>query len=357
MSHCSSGSRTQSSSLLVLFDQLVRGRGFPIVFRIAIGFIVALTGAQTICAQACSTPVSLQGAPPVGTFSTALNVTCGGGESFGINWGDNSTFSGQSDQSGVIADSHAYPSSGPWYISVTAGSGAAQQYLSFPNSPVPSGVFSGTTTTVVAAIAATAFGAGPGSPTMPATSIPITVGCAPNVVAPDGTIVPLQTLNISCLLLTSAGQSASGTVTASTTCHPDDSRNQLCVPDNGVGSPETLTFDITTSGLAGTPPFARLRPQHVPRSPLPVAAWVFGIIPVAFLRRSWRKRFTSALMPSLIVMLGLSLTSCGGGFTPPPGASAQTPSGTYLVTVLISSNMSGFVQTSLIVPITVVPTQ
>jgi hypothetical protein len=349
MSHCSSGSRTQSNSLLVLFDQLVRGRDLAIVFGIVIGFFFALAGTQSVGAQACST-ISLQGAPPVGTFSTNLNVTCGGSESGFLSWGDDSSFSGTSGPSGAITQSHAYVNSGPWYLSVSVGSGTAQQYLSFPTSPVPSGVFSGTTTKVMSAIAAAAQDVPAGK------DINITVGCA-NVVGPDGAAVPLQTLNITCSLMNSTGSSTSGTVTASTTCQVDSSSpNQLCIPD-GVGSPESLSFLITTSGLAGTPPFARLRPQHEPRSPLPVVAWAFGIIPVAFFKRSWRKKVTSALMLSLIVTLGLSLTSCGGGFTPPAGASAQTASGTYLVTVLISSSMPGFVQTSLIVPITVVPTQ
>jgi hypothetical protein len=355
MSHCSSGSRTQSSSSLALFDRPMRDRHLVFILGMVIAFCVALTGAQTISAQ-CST-ISLLGALPVGTFSTNLNVTCGGSESGSLDWGDDSSFSGVSGASGTIAQNHTYVNSGPWYISVNVGSGAAQQYLSFPSSAVPTGVFSGTTTTVMAAIAATASGAVPSSPTMPATSIRITVSCANNAVGADGAVVPLQTLNITCSLLTSNGPSTSGSVAASTTCQSDPTLpNSLCVPD-GVGSPETLTFNITTSGLGGTAPFARLRSHHEPRSPLPVVAWAFGMIPVAFLRRSWRKKFTSALMLSLIATLALSLTSCGGGFIPPGGASAQTPPGTYLVTVLISSTMPGFVQTSLIVPITVVPTQ
>jgi hypothetical protein len=352
MSHCSSGSRTQSSSSLALFDQPVRGRDLAIVFRTVIGFIVALTGVQTICAQTCST-MSLQGAPPVGTFSTTLNVSCTGAGT--IDWDDGSTFAGPL---GAAVESHSFGNSGPWYISVSDFPAGAEQFLSFPNSAVPAGVFSGKTIPFNAIIAAASWNSNTGDQISP-----ITVSCG-NVVGPDGSAV--TGLNISC-------SSDATYVTATTECTMNNGAqnpNNLCSPEvgrgdtrpggalprrvaaNQVNSSEMFTVNVTTSGLAGTAPFASRNRETERPWLLPSIACALLIYPFAFPRSRTRK-----LMLSLIAILGLSLISCGGGFVPPPGATAQTAPGTYLVTVQISSTAPGFVQISLIVPLTVLPTQ
>jgi hypothetical protein len=65
----------------------------------------------------------------------------------------------------------------------------------------------------------------------------------------------------------------------------------------------------------------------------------------------------------LLVTLGVLfsfLVGCGGGFNLPQVTSTTTPAGSYKVTVVDNpvntTNPTGFVQTSLIVPLTVSPT-
>ena len=56
----------------------------------------------------------------------------------------------------------------------------------------------------------------------------------------------------------------------------------------------------------------------------------------------------------------LPVVSCGGGFKPPKIQQLATPAGSYQITVVdvpVGSSPSGFVQTTLIVPLTVSPTQ
>jgi hypothetical protein len=76
----------------------------------------------------------------------------------------------------------------------------------------------------------------------------------------------------------------------------------------------------------------------------------------ALSRRSGRKRRGQLLaMVGLIAILWCGVTSCGGSFTPPPVAA--TPTGQYYVTVVETvvnpPAPTGFVQTSLIVPLPV----
>lgn len=96
---------------------------------------------------------------------------------------------------------------------------------------------------------------------------------------------------------------------------------------------------------------------------------VFLLAGVKF--RSARTRHTGIrrylAMVTIVGMLLLTI-SCGGGFTPPKITQTSTPAGSYQVTVVdmlvgcqnqtgSCQNSSGFIQTTLIVPLVVSPTQ
>jgi sugar lactone lactonase YvrE len=80
-----------------------------------------------------------------------------------------------------------------------------------------------------------------------------------------------------------------------------------------------------------------------------LASFILGLISPA---RSRRRRHRG-VAPGMILILCLALSSCGGSFTPPPVVA--TPAGQYYITIVqvsvTSPPPSGFVQTSLIVPL------
>jgi YVTN family beta-propeller protein len=106
------------------------------------------------------------------------------------------------------------------------------------------------------------------------------------------------------------------------------------------------------------------------------ASWSYAfLLPIpAFLLLGVRFRIAPArrigihrylAMVAVAVMLPLTI-SCGGGFTPPKITQISTPAGSYQITVVDMlvgcqtepcPNTSGFVQTTLIVPLVVSPTQ
>jgi hypothetical protein len=345
MSHCSSGSRTQSSSSLALFDQPVRGRDRATVLGAMIGFFFALMSTQPINAQTCSSFVLL-GARPIGSFSTTANINCPG--SVGLQWGDGV---GTSTSADSLLDTHTYTSAGPWYVQVNGGGAAASQFLSYANLAVPMGVFSGRSgTPAIAPIAVFVVGAPMN------TSVPITITCM-NVIDPNGNPVTAESLNISC-----SSPTAMPSLSTTIDCTFNDNKVAACLPLLESGGPvpstntTTLDVNITPSGLGSTGIYSSVKRQRKPGSLLVPITTSILLVPLTFFGVRQRK-FRSALMLSFAVALCLSLTSCGGGFIPPAGVSAETTPGTYLVTVQVSSTNPDFIQTSLIVPITVVPTQ
>jgi hypothetical protein len=92
---------------------------------------------------------------------------------------------------------------------------------------------------------------------------------------------------------------------------------------------------------------------------LPLAALVlFG---AGWPKPRWRRRGIAPwLAGGLLVILLLLFTSCGGGFNAPVVTGQATPAGNYQVTVVSQpapgQSTTGFVQTSLIVPLSVSPT-
>jgi hypothetical protein len=128
--------------------------------------------------------------------------------------------------------------------------------------------------------------------------------------------------------------------------------------NNNTPTPVTIVIQTTGSGLA------RL---SRPKPPAAIYAFVipaFGLIVVPggsllLIRRRTLRRLLALLGILSVVVV---LTSCGGGFTPPHNNQTGTPPDTYHVSVVDvladnSGNPGAFVQTTLIVPITVEPFQ
>jgi hypothetical protein len=97
-------------------------------------------------------------------------------------------------------------------------------------------------------------------------------------------------------------------------------------------------------------PRAKHRPWFyafwLPLWPAVLGAAVGGI-------RTRRQRMLQCVALIAVIAMLLIFTFCGGGFTPPSGGSTSTPTpaGSYQVT--ITASPTGFVQTSLIVPLVV----
>jgi hypothetical protein len=123
-----------------------------------------------------------------------------------------------------------------------------------------------------------------------------------------------------------------------------------------TATPQPVTIVIQTTGNAsgaampGTTQGTRV---YAFWAPLPLLI-LLGI----GLLQSHRRRFSVAFALSALSVLAVLTVSCGGGFTAPKVIQV-TPAGNYQVTVIdvpVGSS-SGFVQTSLIVPLTVSPYQ
>jgi hypothetical protein len=133
-----------------------------------------------------------------------------------------------------------------------------------------------------------------------------------------------------------------------------------------LNQPQSATITIETTGAA-----TALGPASRP------ANWSYALLlPIpAFLLLGMRCRTTRTRRPGIhtyiavsavATMLSLSI-SCGGGFTAPKiTQTSSTPTGSYQVNVVDMlvgcqttpcPNTSGFIQTTLIVPLTVSPTQ
>jgi hypothetical protein len=127
-----------------------------------------------------------------------------------------------------------------------------------------------------------------------------------------------------------------------------------------TGAPQTVTIGIQTTGTA----LGRLFPSARPRGRL-YASWFappWIMLPLVILgagaaRRPRPFRQARLRLAALSVAIGL-LASCGGGFSLPK-ARLTTPAGSYQLTIVDEplGSSPGFVQTSLIVPLTVAPFQ
>jgi len=125
-------------------------------------------------------------------------------------------------------------------------------------------------------------------------------------------------------------------------------------------TPQSVTISIQTSGTAAelrSPGSRHFAPFYASWLPLP------GLMLLG-LSSKGRKKFLRYLALGVLSCLLVFAVSCGGGFTAPSvsttggsGSAKATPSGKYFVTVVDvpaqGTAPTGFVQTSLIVPLTV----
>jgi len=124
--------------------------------------------------------------------------------------------------------------------------------------------------------------------------------------------------------------------------------------------PTSVTINIQTNGLAvaNTNSLDRKAWLYAVCLPLPgLFFWCFGLGKRLSRRRALIRYGAQVLIAGLL----LQLVGCGGGFTLPAAKPpSSTPAGNYQITIVdnpVNSNTSGFIQISLIVPLTVSPTQ
>jgi hypothetical protein len=273
---------------------------------------------------------SVQGVFSTGTF-TLRTITaaanCGTGSPANVFWGDGTGSSGPSP----LIVNHTFPSDvRPFDVTVDGGS---DQYVTFPSSPIPSSSFAGDMPSQVTAPVAVL----PGLPSPP---------------APPPAITPI-TIHFECgSAIDSSGKFYSDASAAPLyfTCNSNPANVSFAFNQS-----QNVEVDVGTSGRASTFSAARFPTKET------YAAWAVAPI-VLFLGVSIRRRRARLgllLGVCAILCLSLSIASCGGGFSLPPGTQV-TEAGQYQVNVISVANGAqpkGFVQTTLIVPLTVSPTQ
>jgi len=111
-----------------------------------------------------------------------------------------------------------------------------------------------------------------------------------------------------------------------------------------------VTFQVKTSGIAT----AQLRRDR--REP---PGYLFALcVPAAWIFLLGMRRRRRLLCWVGLLLCSVCLVNCGGGYKPPATSkAAETPAGNYQVVIVSqpanTTNNSGFVQTSLIVPLPV----
>jgi hypothetical protein len=282
--------------------------------------------ATVTVAQAPTCAPNLQGTADPLTITAVANCTDPQGESLTItvDWGDGSpqtTISGGSAQA-----SHTYSQTGTFTIVFTSTNTSALKGTATVSTTLASAVQgpppiqAGQTATFPATL--------PAGPT--STSVQFT--CT-TVTDSQGNVQQASALGISCtspvIPLTSEAQTV--TITLSTT-GGSSARLDLAPPDP--------SFRNWLAALW-----------------LPIPAMFLIGMSVGRVRRP--RRCMQYLLLATVGMLLVLLVGCGGGFTAPQVTSSTTPAGSYTVTAVDnpvnSGNTTGFVQTSLIVPLTVSP--
>lgn len=319
-------------------------RSSPLAFA-ARGLWFALLFVASACPKAFaqapfSCKYNFHGRVPVGTVvdvgATTADISCVNATSptIGVQWGDGV---GTSVNSASLVTDHLYPVPGStrnptlYFFSASAsdsngGSSQLNQFVSFPSNRQTRSAFAG----LPSQVTADAKSVAPNSET-PTKTFAVVFVCT-TVIDSNGVLYSATALNITC----------------STTA-----------PTIILGSaPTSVTVTVATSGPAST--FARLAP-HSRQSYL---AWL--PIPLFLLlaasrrdRSKGKRRFGSSLAVLAIFAVSLPAVSCGGGFKTPKLALTTTPAGVYQVTIVSQQSPApptpdpNFVQTTLIVPLTV----
>lgn len=168
---------------------------------------------------------------------------------------------------------------------------------------------------------------------------------------------PVQ-VNFECTVLVSSSGVVSKASDLGISCH---AMSQPITLSESLSSPTQVTIVIQTTGGA----LARLSPGPAPQGMLytcllPVSG-VIVMVGGALSSRRRRKSFRFLDIISVLLLLG-PIVSCGGGFTAPKSVQSGMPAGSYQISVVdmladTSPNTGAFVQTTLIVPLQVVPFQ
>jgi hypothetical protein len=296
-----------------------------------------------IAAQPPTCTPSLQGAgsanPPTNNFATLFVVTAnpncidpqGEALTTSVDWGDGTPKTPQNG--GVFVATHTYRKLAPSYnVTVTSTDtsglpGTAQNSLTLvPSSRAPAPVFQGQSTTV-------------------------TVTLTPGEASPIGLQVQFE-----CTTATDSGGTPHQASAVGIACNSIPATFTF----NGNASGQSVTIEIHTSGGASGSlvPGMRGRTWFYALW-LPLQAFIFLSVSLGVVRLG-RGLVSKYLVLGILAALSV-FTSCGGGFTAPKITQA-TPAGNYQVTVidqpvLGQTSSSGFVQTSLIVPLSVSPFQ
>ncbi len=134
------------------------------------------------------------------------------------------------------------------------------------------------------------------------------------------------------------------------------SSNPPTITLTAASQPVTLVIQTTGAAVASAPSVRQRTWSYAFWVPLPILAFLgMGLTSI----RSNHSRYSFGLALSGLLVLALLTVSCGGGFTAPKVIQA-TPAGNYQVTIIdvpVGTPATGFVQTSLIVPLTVSPFQ
>lgn len=288
---------------------------------------LSLVPAMLVCAVSCAIgqtgpsgcTATAQGALPTGTYTANRVVTlianCGPGGFASVDWGDQT---GSTSGPSPLTANHTYPAgasvSPPYSVQINQ---VPSLYLTFPTAIGPFSTFSGQASTAT-------------SPITAEKPVSVIVVCQ-SVFDLSGNVYTPQQLNITC-------------------SSPD-------LPATVPAFPSSIAVRVvvSTSGIA------RLQRPTDFRHEAVFACMTFPLLGImSFTERKKLRAIRTMLAMAVMLCLALAPISCGGGFTT-PRVGAITPSGQYQVVAVTElapgSTDPTFVQTTLIVPLTVAPTQ
>lgn len=280
--------------------------------------------ATVTMAQAPTCAPALQGTADPLTITAVANCADPQSESLTttINWGDGS--SPTTGSGGSPTASHTYAQAGTYIVAVTSTDTSALQ---------------GTVS-----VSMTLAGAVQGPPPL----TPGQSGSFPATLPPGPTNLSVQFV---CTSVTDSQGNVKQASDLGITC------TSPVIPLSGTAQNITITINTTGAGAAKSALSGFGSGMTALWLPIP-AIFLIGVN-FGSVRRSRRFISRCVLLAMLGALIGL-LVACGGGFSLPQVTSSTTPAGSYTVTAIDnpvnSSSTTGFIQTSLIVPLTVNPT-
>ncbi|MGA8152313.1 MAG: FG-GAP-like repeat-containing protein [Terriglobales bacterium] len=288
------------------------------------------TATITVASTLAPTCAKLVIGPGSGALQITFTATCSASTvATSINWGDDSALT--TGSSATVSSTHTYAAGGTYLLTLTATDSLGQ-----------TGASAFAQLTLVSPQASPPVFAGQSSDT------PLMLTAPPN--STNNPVVKFE-----CVAATVSGGTAQLTVDLGISCASDPPTLTL------TDVPQAVTIGIQTTGNTAalrSPASRHAAPFYALCMPLP------GLIFLGLCTSgcAGRKRLLRYLAMGLLTCLLVFGVSCGGGFTPPPGSPLgsgkhATPAGKYFVSVVNvpaqGAAPTGFVQTSLIVPLTV----